>query len=63
MYSSSKHLPIQQENIPVSTTDVRYVNPIKGKTTSFRVGSPNSAIMCGFNGSNAVVKLRNMPEI
>ena len=54
---------MQHENIPVNTTDVRKDRPIIGKTMSFRVGSPNRAIMWGFNGSKAVVKLRNIPEI
>ena len=53
---------MQHENIPVKTTDVRKVSPIIGNTTSFRVGSPNKAITCGFNGSKAVVKLRNIPK-
>ena len=61
MYSSSKHLPMQHENIPVNTTDVRYARPINGNTTSLSVGRPNKAMIWGVRGSNAVVKLRNIP--
>ena len=62
MYSSSKHLPMQHENIPVNTTDVKYARPMKGNTTSLSVGRPNKAMIWGVRGSNAVVKLRNIPE-
>ena len=62
MYSSSKHLPMQHENIPVNTTEVKYARPINGNTTSLSVGRPNKAMICGVRGSNAVVKLRNIPE-
>ena len=62
MYSSSKHLPMQHENIPVNTTEVKYARPINGNTTSLSVGRPNKAMIWGVRGSNAVVKLRNIPE-
>ena len=62
MYSSSKHLPMQHENIPVNTTEVKYASPINGNTTSLSVGRPNKAMIWGVRGSNAVVKLRNIPE-
>ena len=45
MYSSSKHLPMQHENIPVNTTDVKYARPMKGNTTSLSVGRPNRAMI------------------
>ena len=62
MYSSSKQRPIQHEKMPVSTTDVRYANPMNGNTTSFNVGSPKSPMTSGCSGSNAVVKFKNIPK-
>ena len=45
MYSSSKHLPMQHENIPVNTTEAKYARPINGNTTSLSVGRPNKAMI------------------